>query len=108
MFSFPVAGDTRTQSRLMARVIFACACCMVGTTRAQVQTGSDPYAISFFLPAPAQCGSTPIKQGNDVVRVPNQGEFVKTCRTITTTSKDGKVISEREVCGKPKFVKCEQ
>jgi hypothetical protein len=108
MFSFPVAGDRRAQSRLMACVIFACACCMVGATGAQTQTESAAYPKSLYSPAQDQCGSTPIKQGDDFLLVPNQGEFVMMCRTITTTSKDGKVISEQEVCGKPTFVNCVQ
>jgi hypothetical protein len=108
MFSFPVAGYTHAQSRLMACVIFACASCMVGTTSAQTQSESAAYPRSVSWPAQNECGSTPIKQGDDVVLVPNQGEFVMMCRTITTTSKAGKVISQQEVCGKPKFVQCVQ
>ena len=108
MFSISVSGDTRAQCRLMARVIFVFAWCMASASGAQAQTESDPYAKSVYSPAQGQCGSTQIKQGNNVVLVPNQGEFVMMCRTITTTSKSGKVISQPEVCGKPKFVKCMQ
>jgi hypothetical protein len=107
VFSFPVAGYTSAQGRLMACVIFA-AICTADATGAQSQTKSAAYPKTFSWPAEKECGSTPIKQGDDVVLVPNQGDFVQMCHTITTTSKDGKVIGQLEVCGKSKFVKCGQ
>jgi hypothetical protein len=103
--SSPAAIDTR--ARRAARVVFACGCCIVSATSAHAQSESPPYSKTVYS-VTQQCASTSVKVGDEMVKVPIQGEFVMTCRTITTTNKNGKVVNQEEVCSKPKFVKCAQ